>query len=111
MIYVKTYVGARRNARGRSAQEHLVAALRRLYRRAVGDGLIKRRTTRRRRSPSRGACRPSEGRCQMPGWRRSARSLRRSAPPPWPPCSNLPVRVAPNRAKRWQQQPSSRRTP
>jgi integrase/recombinase XerC len=42
MIYVKTHVVARRNARGRSAQEHLVAALRCLYRRAVSDGLIKK---------------------------------------------------------------------
>jgi integrase/recombinase XerC len=42
MIHVKTHVVARRNARGgRSAQEHLVAALRCLYRRAVEDGLIK----------------------------------------------------------------------
>lgn len=42
MIHVKTHVVARRNARGgRSAQEHLVAALRCLYRRAVSDGLIK----------------------------------------------------------------------
>ena len=41
MAYVKTHVVARRNARGgRSAQEHLVAALRCLYRRAVEDGLI-----------------------------------------------------------------------
>jgi integrase/recombinase XerC len=41
MAYVKTHVVARRNARGgRSAQEHLVAALRCLYRRAVDDGLI-----------------------------------------------------------------------
>jgi hypothetical protein len=41
MVYVKTHVVARRNARGgRSAQEHLVAALRCLYRRAVDDGLI-----------------------------------------------------------------------
>jgi integrase/recombinase XerC len=38
---VKTHVVARRNARGgRSAQEHLVAALRCLYQRAVDDGLI-----------------------------------------------------------------------
>jgi integrase/recombinase XerC len=38
---VKAHVVARRNARGgRSAQEHLVAALRCLYRRAVEDGLI-----------------------------------------------------------------------
>jgi len=41
MAYVKIHVVARRNARGgRSAQEHLVAALRCLYRRAVDDGLI-----------------------------------------------------------------------
>jgi integrase len=41
MTWVKTNVVARRNARGgRSAQEHLVAALRCLYRRAVEDGLI-----------------------------------------------------------------------
>jgi hypothetical protein len=41
MAYVKTHVVARRNARGgRSAEEHLVAALRCLYRRAVDYGLI-----------------------------------------------------------------------
>jgi integrase/recombinase XerC len=41
MAYVKTHVVARRNARGgRSAQEHLVTALRCLYQRAVDDGLI-----------------------------------------------------------------------
>ena len=41
MAYVKTHVVARRNARGgRSAEEHLVASLRCLYRRAVDDGLI-----------------------------------------------------------------------
>src|ERR1019366_2822063 len=41
MAYVKNHVVARRNARGgRSAEEHLVAALRCLYRRAVDDGLI-----------------------------------------------------------------------
>src|SRR5690348_10435679 len=41
MVYIKTHVVARRNARGgRSAQEHLVAALRCLYQRAVDDGLI-----------------------------------------------------------------------
>ncbi|MFI6784428.1 tyrosine-type recombinase/integrase [Micromonospora sp. NPDC050276] len=39
--YVKTHVVARRNARGgRSAAEHLIAALRCLYRRAVADGHI-----------------------------------------------------------------------
>ena len=41
MAHVKTHVVTRRNARGgRSAEEHLVAALRCLYRRAVDDGLI-----------------------------------------------------------------------
>ncbi|RKN51264.1 site-specific integrase [Micromonospora endolithica] len=39
--YVKTHVVARRNARGgRSAAEHLIAALRCLYKRAVADGFI-----------------------------------------------------------------------
>ena len=43
MAYVKTHVVARRNARGgRSAAEHLVAALRCLYRHAEDDGLISR---------------------------------------------------------------------
>jgi integrase/recombinase XerC len=41
MAHVKAHVLARRNARGgRSAAEHLVAALRCLYRHAVDDGLI-----------------------------------------------------------------------
>jgi len=41
MAHVKTHVVARRNARGgRSAEEHLVAALRCLYRHACDDGLI-----------------------------------------------------------------------
>jgi integrase/recombinase XerC len=41
MAYVKTHVVSRRNARGgRSAAEHLVAALRCLYRHAQDDGLI-----------------------------------------------------------------------
>ena len=41
MTYIKTHVVRRRNARGgRSAEEHLVAALRCLYQRAVDDGLI-----------------------------------------------------------------------
>src|ERR1022692_30930 len=41
MAYVKTHVVARRNARGgRSAEKHLVAALRCLYRHAEDDGLI-----------------------------------------------------------------------
>jgi integrase/recombinase XerC len=41
MAYVKTHVVSRRNARGgRSAAEHLIAALRCLYRHAEKDGLI-----------------------------------------------------------------------
>jgi site-specific recombinase XerD len=41
MAHVKTHVVARRNARGgRSAAEHLIAALRCLYRHAEADGLI-----------------------------------------------------------------------
>jgi integrase/recombinase XerC len=41
MAWVKTHVVARRNARGgRSAAEHLIAALRCLYRQAERDGLI-----------------------------------------------------------------------
>jgi integrase/recombinase XerC len=41
MTYIKTHVVVRRNGRrGRSAEEHLVAALRCLYQRAVDDGLI-----------------------------------------------------------------------
>jgi len=59
MTWVKTHVVARRNARGgRSAQEHLVAALRCLYQRAVEDGLIAeadnpaRRVAKPRRLPS-----------------------------------------------------------
>ena len=43
MAWVKTHVVARRNARGgRSAEEHLVAALRCLYQRAVEDRLDQR---------------------------------------------------------------------
>ncbi|MEU4398260.1 tyrosine-type recombinase/integrase [Micromonospora orduensis] len=39
--YTKTHVVARRNARGgRSAAEHLIAALRCLYKRAVADGYV-----------------------------------------------------------------------
>jgi site-specific recombinase XerD len=41
MAHIKTHVVPRRNARGgRSAEEHVVAALRCLYRRAEDDGLI-----------------------------------------------------------------------
>ena len=59
MIHIKTHVVRRRNARGgRSAEEHLVAALRCLYQRAVDDGLVKeadnpaRKVAKPRRLPS-----------------------------------------------------------
>ncbi len=65
MAYVKTHVVARRNARGgRSAEEHLVAALRCLYQRAVEDGLIAaadnpaRKVAKPRRLPSTGRALP-----------------------------------------------------
>jgi len=77
MACVKTHVVARRNARGgRSAEEHLVAALRCLYKRAVDDEVIAEAITRRARSPSRGACPPPGGPSRMPGWRRSTRPPR-----------------------------------
>jgi integrase/recombinase XerC len=77
MAYVKTHVVVRRNARGgRSAEEHLVAALRCLYQRAVDDGLIAEADNRRARWPSRGACRPPAGRCPIPGLPRLTRSPR-----------------------------------
>ncbi len=64
MAYVKTHVVRRRNARGgRSAEEHLIAALRCLYRRAVDDGLIAeadnpaRKVAKPRRLPTETACR------------------------------------------------------
>jgi hypothetical protein len=65
MTYVKTHVVARRNARGgRSAEEHLVAALRCLYQRAADDGLIgeadnpARKVAKPRRLPSTGRAVP-----------------------------------------------------
>jgi hypothetical protein len=77
MAYVKAHVVARRNARGgRSAEEHLVAALRCLYQRAVDDGLIAEADNPARKVPSRGACRPPGGRCRTPDWRRSMKSPR-----------------------------------
>ncbi|HEY5988288.1 MAG TPA: hypothetical protein VIV12_18210, partial [Streptosporangiaceae bacterium] len=59
MTFVKAHVVARRNSRaGRSAAEHLVAALRCVYRHAEDDGLITkadnpaRKVAKRRRLPS-----------------------------------------------------------
>ena len=78
MSYVKTHVVARRNARGgRSAEEHLVAALRCLYQRAVDDGLI---TEAGQPGPEGGQAAPPAvhppGRCRTTGWRRSTRPPR-----------------------------------
>ncbi|HXL94269.1 MAG TPA: site-specific integrase [Streptosporangiaceae bacterium] len=59
MAYVKANIVVRRNSRGgRSAEEHVVAALRCLYQRAVDDGLIRaannpaRKVAKPRRLPS-----------------------------------------------------------
>jgi len=70
MAHFKSHVVARRNARGgRSAEEHLVAALRFLYQRAVDDGLIAeadnpaRKVAKPRRRPDeRGQARPGRQR-------------------------------------------------
>ncbi len=88
MAYVKTHVVARRNARGgRSAEEHLVAALRCLYGRAVDDGLIAeadnpaRKVAKPRRLPT------TAGRCRTSDWRRSMTPLRpRVMIRSWTPC-------------------------
>ena len=85
MVYVKAHVVARRNARGgRSATEHLVAALRCLYKHAEDDGLITqadnpaRKVDKPRRLPStrRAVAGRPAGRDQ-PG-RRDARAMTRS---------------------------------
>jgi len=74
MAHVEVNIVVRGNARGgRSAQEHLVAVLRCLYRRAVDNGLIKEADNPARKWTSRTACPPPRGRCGMPGWRRSTR--------------------------------------
>ena len=78
MTYVKTHVVARRSARGgRSAQEHLVAALRCVYRRAVEDGLIGEADNPARKGGQAAppAVHPA-GRPGHPGWRRSTRRPR-----------------------------------
>ncbi len=90
MAHIKAHVVPRRNARGgRSAQEHLVAALRCLYRRAVDDGLITeaanpaRKVDKPRRLPS--------TRRAVPDTRRwSGRSAGSCHPPPAPPAGQVP---------------------
>jgi len=80
MAYLKTHVVARRNARdGRSATEHLVAALRCLYRYAEADGLIAQTENPALiRSTSHGGCPPPAEQCQTPVSPKSTR------PPPSP---------------------------
>ncbi len=57
MDHVEVNTAARRNTRGgRSAQEHLVAVLRCLYRRAADNGLIKKADNPARKWPSRAPC-------------------------------------------------------
>ena len=78
MAYVKAHVVRRRNARGgRSAEEHLVAALRCLYQRAVDDGLIGEAD-----NPARKVAKPR----RLPSTRRAVPDtrLRRSTRPPRP---------------------------
>ena len=110
MAYVKTHVVTRRNARGgRSAQEHLVAALRCLYQRAVEDGLIgeadnpARKVAKPRRLPS------TRRAVRTPGWRRSIRPPRpRAMTPGWTRCCcGCTPRPPAAAAARW---PCARRT-
>jgi hypothetical protein len=66
--HAKNNVVARRNARGgRSAAEHLIAALRCIYRHAENDGHIKRARIQPSRWPSHGGYRPPAAPCPTPG--------------------------------------------
>jgi hypothetical protein len=104
MIYIKTHVVTLRNARGgRSAQEHLVAALRCLYKRAVDDGLITEASNPAHKVAKPAACRPLAGHCRIPGWPRSTRSPRpRAMTRAWTRCccGCTPRRLA-DAAARW----------
>ena len=87
MAYVKTHVVPRRNASGgRSAAEHLVAALRCLYRYAQNDKPITqsdnpaRKVDKPRRLPS------TRQQCRIPGWPRSIKLLRRAMIRSWTRC-------------------------
>jgi hypothetical protein len=86
MVYVKTHVVARRNARGgRSAEEHLVAALRCLYRHAVDDGLITEAG-----NPAQKVAKPR----RLPSTRRALPDARLARSSPCATCpegSNMPV--------------------
>jgi integrase/recombinase XerC len=73
---VQATVVARRNARGgRSAAEHLVSALRCLYRRATADGYldVSDNPALKVAKPRRGGCPVPAGRSVTRGWRRSTR--------------------------------------
>src|SRR5205823_3779440 len=75
MAHVKAHVVARRNARGgRSAAEHLVAALRCVYRHAEDDGLIAEADNPARKVASPAACPPPAAPSPTPGSRRSTGS-------------------------------------
>jgi len=87
MSYVKTHVVARRNARGgRSATEHLVAALRCLYKHAEDDGSSLPGRTRPGRWASPAACRRSAGPSPTTAWPRSARPPTAATIPSWTRC-------------------------
>ena len=77
--HVRANVVPRRNSRGgRSAAEHLIAALRCMYKHAEEDGLIDRRTTPPGRWTSRAACPRPGGRSPTSAWPRSTTRRR-----PW----------------------------
>src|SRR6266536_2150462 len=86
--HVKTHVVARRNARGgRSATEHLIAALRCLYNHAIADGHLTEADNPARKVAKPRRLRSTAKPCPVPDWQRSTRS--RPLPvtiPPWTAC-------------------------
>ena len=104
MSYVKTHVVARRNARGgRSAAEHLVAALRCLYKHAEDDGSSPPVRTPPGRWTSPAACPPPAGPSPTTGSPRSARPPRTAAMIPDSTrccCGCTPRRLPPRRGAR-----------
>ena len=73
---VKATVVKRRNARGgRGAAEHLIAALRCMYKYAVADGIMPRARIQQHRWPSRAGCAVPVGRCRRIALRSSVRWL------------------------------------
>jgi hypothetical protein len=102
--HIKANVVARRNARGgRSAGEHLIAALRCLYRHAEHDGLINPADNPARKVPNPADCPPPATPSPTPSSRRS------TTPPPRPAttpywtvcccgCTPKPLAAAPARS-------------